>query len=1241
MGKKLIEKFSLNFQSVTNLDTDDPTSLRIDKSRYEDNAKTEGIYNINAGPAKKGVFNDISFRLRDDGINSNGLNFRLTTPDLNEKNPIPKKESPELLSPNLIPEKEGVDVDPLTDAEISGRLEADARDIEQNYKKPINYNSQTPEIENFDNSNKLKNTGKDKIIPNETPEKQGIELQEQNVIPEKQGIELQEQNVIPEKIATSDLSSYEPINFEEIDNLSPEYNNDKINPFENIDKLDTMESEFNDISTPVDFLDNAHAPGFISNFEGPTKYVEDSSEFDPPSPNQVYSIENRYMDVLDSKENGIFPEIRDDLINDASNPYAVTDTHGNLGSMGTHINQEVDFQNNSIGGWTHIERPDINHHMNIGQDLGILSQTQFNVDGVFMIDGEPIRYVQDDGSIAPNATNTFPLLNFEGRTYDPRTVVPEGSEISNVNDYTGTKSIIRAWQLSPFASDVGMAQYASDTGGAPSPEFVFDYGSDNLDFSANPPSKLYDLVAYDPRLERTDYWGHTTIIKKNNYNGSIFDDGFLVDNIPLDGGGLFNSSTNKYVANSGYREVPSTTARDIAFSGNWANSSVFNMEGAGLGYNSVSASINRYEESSGTGTLYNISGSTHGISRYLGWSKFLNTGDGLGNLSDDISLVNGSWYFGTQIPSRTPMTNEYQDPYSNGLYNHTSASRSNTLWYPSAEDHNDGGIPGQLTLSSGLMGDGDLISDSIFNTIDVDGSMQISHISGSMLDSRLSVHYGGIKTMGSGSRGLEPYESFDIQNANDPRFNAMDSQMTWESRTKKFLQTPKGIKFRNKQQKLWDESPTGGQGANVANWENFLTDSEGSPTADGENPAINYGHNTATDGVVDTGYTKYYSSIGVPSKGKFLGMDMDAETLPQKPFGSIVGKQDVPLDGAYIPMFGDDNWAEQLVNQGLRLAVAGIDRALKKKGQKDAGNKDADGKPRGDFSTLLPMQNGNSMFAAFPMNFRDIESQRNFMPFYFRDMRDKSWIFFRGYLSNMTETMASQWTEETPLGRSESVHIYQKGTRDISLTFELMANTRDELDMIYAKLNKLQTFVYPEYKRDVSFTDLGKFTWWGGYENDTVSKLRAKPPLVKLRIGELFGKSGNEVMGFVMSLNLSYPNGSTWETSPGSRVPKQVTVTMQYKVLHESVPDINTQFHGKQTAGGALVNFIKGLASSGGQNVMNWGSKHGSAGFGGGWQDTTDSVFNVMGTAASVADDLTNYMNDYKNPSIPPKGEEV
>ena len=195
--------------------------------------------------------------------------------------------------------------------------------------------------------------------------------------------------------------------------------------------------------------------------------------------------------------------------------------------------------------------------------------------------------------------------------------------------------------------------------------------------------------------------------------------------------------------------------------------------------------------------------------------------------------------------------------------------------------------------------------------------------------------------------------------------------------------------------------------------------------------------------------------------------------------------------------------------------------------------------------------------------------------------------------------------------------------------------------MIYAKVNKLQTFVYPEYKRDLKFNDLGKFQWWGGYENDTITKLRAKPPLIKLRIGELFGKTNNEVMGFVTNATFSYPNNATWETSPGSRVPKEIEVTMQYKVIHEAVPSIDTQFHGKQTLGGSLLNFVKGLASSGGQSVINFAGKSGAAGFGGGWQDITDSSFNALGLAASVGDDINNMMNDFNSTSTPPSGEEV
>ena len=225
MAKKIIEKFTFNFDSVTNNDTDDVTSTRIDKSRYEDNTKTEGMYNINSGPVTKGIFKDISFRLRDDNLKN------LSIPTLDELNQLPEKESIETPSLNKIPDKEGVDVE--NSSQISGRLEFDAKTIEENYKKPINYNKQSPDVSEFDNSEKLENEGRNSVPVNKIPEKEGVDTPQPNKIPEKQGTEISEINEIPNKIAIDNLNSYEPIEFDKVDNLSPELNNDKINPFTN------------------------------------------------------------------------------------------------------------------------------------------------------------------------------------------------------------------------------------------------------------------------------------------------------------------------------------------------------------------------------------------------------------------------------------------------------------------------------------------------------------------------------------------------------------------------------------------------------------------------------------------------------------------------------------------------------------------------------------------------------------------------------------------------------------------------------------------------------------------------------------------------------------------------------------------------------------------------------------------------------------------------------------------------
>ena len=108
---------------------------------------------------------------------------------------------------------------------------------------------------------------------------------------------------------------------------------------------------------------------------------------------------------------------------------------------------------------------------------------------------------------------------------------------------------------------------------------------------------------------------------------------------------------------------------------------------------------------------------------------------------------------------------------------------------------------------------------------------------------------------------------------------------------------------------------------------------------------------------------------------------------------------------------------------------------------------------------------------------------------------------------------------------------------------KLYANTPDELNMIYKKINRLTSLCYPQYKSKNNM-------------------LRMKPPLTKMRMGELFGSQNNEMTGFIKSLSYTVPEESPWETAVNRRVPKYVIATISYQIIHGTVPQLHQQVYG-------------------------------------------------------------------------------
>ena len=171
----------------------------------------------------------------------------------------------------------------------------------------------------------------------------------------------------------------------------------------------------------------------------------------------------------------------------------------------------------------------------------------------------------------------------------------------------------------------------------------------------------------------------------------------------------------------------------------------------------------------------------------------------------------------------------------------------------------------------------------------------------------------------------------------------------------------------------------------------------------------------------------------------------------------------------------------------------------------------------------------------------NVESKKNGMPFYFKDLRDNTYIFFRAYVEALTENISPSWSSQNYIGRSEPVYVYERSERDVSFTLKLFAQTPAELDSIYQKMNRLTSMCYPQYVKDTNLNN----------------KLRMKPPLTKFRLGELFGSKNNEMLGFLKSCAYSYPDSSPWETEVGKRVPKHIIVSLTYQVIHMEVPSLD------------------------------------------------------------------------------------
>ena len=146
-------------------------------------------------------------------------------------------------------------------------------------------------------------------------------------------------------------------------------------------------------------------------------------------------------------------------------------------------------------------------------------------------------------------------------------------------------------------------------------------------------------------------------------------------------------------------------------------------------------------------------------------------------------------------------------------------------------------------------------------------------------------------------------------------------------------------------------------------------------------------------------------------------------------------------------------------------------------------------------------------------------------------------MHFRAFINNFNDNYNANWSEERYMGRGEGFFKYSGFSREISLSFEVLAQSKQELMPMFQKLNFLASNLAPDY------SDKG---YMGG-------------SLIELTLGGyLFNQPG-----IITSLSYEIPQDTPWEIGINveggkdelvKELPHRISVNMNFKPIHKFIP---------------------------------------------------------------------------------------
>ncbi len=167
----------------------------------------------------------------------------------------------------------------------------------------------------------------------------------------------------------------------------------------------------------------------------------------------------------------------------------------------------------------------------------------------------------------------------------------------------------------------------------------------------------------------------------------------------------------------------------------------------------------------------------------------------------------------------------------------------------------------------------------------------------------------------------------------------------------------------------------------------------------------------------------------------------------------------------------------------------------------------------------------------------DVIKQENrldaeYVPFYFHDLRTNEIVSFHAFLSSLNEDYSANYESAEAYGRVDPIKIYKNTNRNVSFSFYAAATSPDDFEIMWIKINKLITLLYPQYTSGKLVSDGQNYTF-----RQPFSQQIGASPMIRLRIGDLI-KSNYSRFNLARLFGLGDPslmlNGKTLANSTKS-----------------------------------------------------------------------------------------------------------